>query len=816
MVLDLGRISSDLELESRLACIDPLDRVHATDRIESIDTIHRHSGSVEQRSKPIACKLHVELHCCSNLLVDTISIIDDLVWISVIDIDQDDLDLEQWRRITERLSIRISCIRLMVLDLVRVSSDLELESRLTFIDHLDRVHATDRIESIDTIRRHSRSVDQRSKPIERELHAELHCSSINDIDTISIIDDLVWISVIDIDQDDLDLEQWNWITERLSIRIICIRLMVLDLVRISSDLELEQRITIIDDLDRVHTTDRIESIDTIHRHSRSVDQRSKPIACKLHVELHCCSNLLVDTISIIDDLVWISVIDIDQDDLELEQWSRITERVSIRIALDGIMVLDLVRIASDLELEPRITIDHLDRVHTTDRIESIDTIHRHSRSVDQRSCSIACKLHVELHCCSIVLVDASSIGDHIVQHQASNCHNSDDLDLEQWISYIERHAISIALDGIMVLDLIRIASDLELEPRITTIDHLDRVRSSSDGDWLVVGYIATHNQRSDSIERELLARVLGSAIADILIAESKHHRLWKCDIDSSSDDHGVEWRHRNAASCAIVELHSRLVVQCAIGSSDIGTHVRSRICEHLDQVHSSDRCTTIVHRLAGAVDQRRISSISDVHADVLVCVEIHIDAECVIDHHVQQRADIQIQRTRCEEPRSRNIEHRASRLVPHELMVLADAGSASDHRTDERRDVPDDMGGVHTTARSVGGILGHSAAEHQRSDTSNGQLLAPVHSCTIDELDTDRRSNDRVQCDHKLGRQHDSSEQHGTRIVERVSIRIALDGIMVLDLVRISSDLELGEQLSIVDRDRVHTTNRIAIDSAVH
>jgi len=129
--------------------------------------------------------------------------------------------------------------------------------------------------------------------------------------------------------------------------------MVLDLVRISSDLELESRITIIDHLDRVHATNRIESIDTIRRHSRSVDQRSSSIERELHIELHCCSNLLVDTISIIDDLVWISIIDIEQDDLDLEQWSRIAERVSIRIALDGIMVLGLVRISSDLELEPR-------------------------------------------------------------------------------------------------------------------------------------------------------------------------------------------------------------------------------------------------------------------------------------------------------------------------------------------------------------------------------------------------------------------------------------------------------------------------------
>jgi len=195
---------------------------------------------------------------------------------------------------------------------------------------------------------------------------------------------------------------------------------------------------------------------------------------------------------------------------------------------------------------------------------------------------------------------------------------------------------------------------------------------------------------------------------------------------------------------------------------------------------------------------------------VLVCVELHIDAECIIDHHVQQCADVQLQCNQCDEPWSRNIERRASRLVPHELVVLTDASSASDHRTDERRDVPDDdMGGVHTTARSFGSVLGHSAAEHQRSDSSDGQLLALVHSCAIDELDADRRSDDRVQCDHKLGHQHDSSEQQWSRITERHAIRIALDGIMVLDLVRIASDLELGEQLGIADRDRVHTTNRI-------
>jgi len=363
----------------------------------------------------------------------------------------------------------------------------------------------------------------------------------------------------------------------------------------------------------------------------------------------------------------------------------------------------------------------------------------------------------------------------------------------------------------MVLDLARISSDLELKSRIRIIDHgHSYVRSSSNGDWLMVGHIAAHNQRSDSIECELLARVLGCSIADILIAEPKHHRLWKRDIDRSSDDRGVERRHRNVASVAVLHIHSRLVVQCAIGSSDIGTHVRSRICEHLDQVHSSGRCTTIVHRLARALDQRCVATLGGLHADVLVCVELHIDAERVIDHHVQQCADIQHQRTHCDEPRSRNIERRASRLVPHELVVLADASSAADHRTDERRDASgDDMGGMQATTRSFGSVLGHSAAEHQRSDTSDGQLLAPVHSCAIDELDTGRRSNDRVQCDHKLRHQHDSSEQHGTCIAERLAIRIILDGIMVLDLVRIASDHELGKQLGIDDRDRVYTTDRI-------
>ena len=265
-----------------------------------------------------------------------------------------------------------------------ITSDLELESRIRTIDHLDRVHTTDRIESIDTIHRYSRSVDQRYHSTECEFHVELHCCSIDDIDTISIFDDLVWISVIVIDQDDIDLEQWRRIAERRSIRIALDGIMVLDLSRITPDLELESGIAFIDHLDRVHTTDRIESIDTIHRYSRSSDQRYHSAVCELHVELHCCSIDDVDTISVIDDLVWISVIDIDQDDIDLEQWCRIAERLSIRIALDGIMVLDLARITSDLELESRIAfIDHLDRVHTTDRVESIDTIHRYSRSVDQ-------------------------------------------------------------------------------------------------------------------------------------------------------------------------------------------------------------------------------------------------------------------------------------------------------------------------------------------------------------------------------------------------------------------------------------------------
>jgi len=155
----------------------------------------------------------------------------------------------------------------------------------------------------------------------------------------------------------------------------------------------------------------------------------------------------------------------------------------------------------------------------------------------------------------------------------------------------------------MVLDLVRISADHELESRIRIDLGYTYVRSSNDVKRFMVRHAATHNQRSNAIECELLARMLGCSIADLLVAEFKHHRLWKRDIDSGSDDDGVERRHRNAASDAIVELHERLVVQCAIGPSDIGTLFRSRICEHLDQVHSSDRRTTIVQRLAGALDQ---------------------------------------------------------------------------------------------------------------------------------------------------------------------------------------------------------------------
>ena len=180
----------------------------------------------------------------------------------------------------------------MVLDL-RIASDLELESRCRIIDHLDLVLPTDRIESIDTIRRHSGSVEQRSNAIERELHAELHCSSVNDIDAISAIDDLVWISVIDIDEDDIDLEQWRRIAERVSIRIALDGIVVLDLVRISSDLELESRIRIIDHHVDVYRTAGCPR--TIHRHSGSVEQRSCSIERELHAELYAV--LLIESCS---------------------------------------------------------------------------------------------------------------------------------------------------------------------------------------------------------------------------------------------------------------------------------------------------------------------------------------------------------------------------------------------------------------------------------------------------------------------------------------------------------------------------------------
>jgi len=78
----------------------------------------------------------------------------------------------------------------------------------------------------------------------------------------------------------------------------------------------------------------------------------------------------------------------------------------------------------------------------------------------------------------------------------------------------------------MVLDLVRIASDHELESRIRSDHGHSHVRSSSDGDWRMVRHIAAHNQRSESIECELLARVLGCSITDLLITEPKHHRLW--------------------------------------------------------------------------------------------------------------------------------------------------------------------------------------------------------------------------------------------------------------------------------------------------
>jgi len=383
VVLDLVRISSDLELGKQLSIVDR-DRVHATNRIKPIDAIRRYSHAAIERPIPSIDDLPALMLVGIAALNVSIS----WKWNNVRHCHEhereDDLSVEYRLSATERLSISIVCIRLMVLDLVRIASDHELEPRLACIDHLDHVHTTDRIKCIDTIRRYSGSVEQRSCSIERELHIELHCSSINDIDAIGTIDDLVWISIIVIDQDDIDLEQWRWIVERVSISIACIRLMVLDLVRIASDHELEPRLACIDHLDHVHATDRIEPIDAIRRYSGSVEQRSCSIECDVHIELHCSSINDIDAIGIIDDLVWISIIVIDQDDLDLEQWCWIIERLSISIICIRIMVLDLVRIASDHELEPRIRIiDHLDHVYTTDRIEPIDAIRRYSGSVEQ-------------------------------------------------------------------------------------------------------------------------------------------------------------------------------------------------------------------------------------------------------------------------------------------------------------------------------------------------------------------------------------------------------------------------------------------------
>jgi len=534
MVLDLVRIASDHELEPRIRIIDRLDHVHTTDRIELIDTIRRYSGSVEQRSCSTECDVHIELHCSSINDIDAISIIDDLVWISIIVIDQDDLDLEQWCWIIERLSISIALDRLMVLDLVRIASDHELEPRIRIIDHLDHVHTTDRIKCIDTIRRYSGSVEQRSKPIERELHAELHCSSINDIDAIGIIDDLVWISIIVIDQDDIDLEQWCRITERLSISIACIRLMVLDLVRIASDHELEPRIRIIDHLDHVYATDRIELIDTIRRYSGSVEQRSCSIECHVHAELHCSSINDIDAIGTIDDLVWISIIVIDQDDIDLEQWCSATDGFSISIICIRIMVLDLVRIASDHELEPRIRIiDHLDHVHATDRIELIDTIRRYSGSVEQRSKPIECHVHIELHCSSINDIDAISTIDDLVWISIIVI-DQDDIDLEQWRRIIERLSISIICIRIMVLDLVRIASDHELEPRIRIIDHHIGVYRTAGCPRTIRRYSGSVEQRSCSIECDVHIELHA-----ILLIESCS-RIF--GLDSSTSVHSFEWR----------------------------------------------------------------------------------------------------------------------------------------------------------------------------------------------------------------------------------------------------------------------------------
>ena len=71
---------------------------------------------------------------------------------------EDDLSVEFRSSTTERVSIRIACIKLVVLDLVRISSDLELESRITIIDHYVGVYRT--ADRPRTIRRYSGSVDQ--------------------------------------------------------------------------------------------------------------------------------------------------------------------------------------------------------------------------------------------------------------------------------------------------------------------------------------------------------------------------------------------------------------------------------------------------------------------------------------------------------------------------------------------------------------------------------------------------------------------------------------------------------------------------------
>ena len=71
-----------------------------------------------------------------------------------------DIDLEQRSWTVECLSIRIICTWLMVFDLVRITPNLELESRITCIDCLDRMYATNRIESILSLPRYSCSINQ--------------------------------------------------------------------------------------------------------------------------------------------------------------------------------------------------------------------------------------------------------------------------------------------------------------------------------------------------------------------------------------------------------------------------------------------------------------------------------------------------------------------------------------------------------------------------------------------------------------------------------------------------------------------------------